>query len=147
MIRVVLDTNVLVSALLSPSGKPAEILRLERNGQIEIVFSPDILMEHWRVLSSQKIRRRFEERGVSFSTVELILKSITRGSIIVPGRTKIEEIRDDPSDNMFLACAVEGEADCIISGDRHLKALESFEGIPILDPAAFLERVSAGETR
>jgi putative PIN family toxin of toxin-antitoxin system len=46
MIRVVLDTNILVSAMLSPNGTPAKILRLEREGKIELVFSPDTIKEH-----------------------------------------------------------------------------------------------------
>ncbi|MGA2401363.1 MAG: putative toxin-antitoxin system toxin component, PIN family [Syntrophobacteraceae bacterium] len=142
MMRVVLDTNVVVSALLSPGGAPAQILRLERDGNIRLIFSPDTLKEHWRVLSSAKIRKYMETRGVSFQTVEEFLKNIARISIAVPGSTKVDVLREDPSDNVFLACALEGGADFIVSGDEHLKALGSFEGIPVLGPTSFLAIVS-----
>jgi putative PIN family toxin of toxin-antitoxin system len=62
---------------------------------------------------------------------------------VVPSR-RITVIREDPADNMFLECAVEAQADYIISGDRHLRRLGIFEGIEILSPRAYLTRV---ETR
>jgi len=56
---------------------------------------------------------------------------------------KLSVIETDPSDNMFLECAVEGRADFIISGDRHLKDLRVYKGIEILDPSTFLEKIDS----
>jgi hypothetical protein len=63
---------------------------------------------------------------------------------MIPGDVEVNAIKDDPSDNIYLACAVEGKADFIVSGDRHLKDLKSFRQIPIVDPAKFLQVISKG---
>lgn len=57
----------------------------------------------------------------------------------------MKAVKADPKDNMILSCAVEGGADFIVSGDEHLKALKVYEGIRILEPARFLEKIAAGE--
>jgi uncharacterized protein len=56
---------------------------------------------------------------------------------IAPGELAVEAIKDDPSDNIYLACAVEGKADFVVSGDAHLRNLKSFQAIRIVDPATF----------
>lgn len=60
----------------------------------------------------------------------------------IPGDVAVDTIKDDPSDNIYLGCAVEGNADLIVSGDRHLKDLKSFRQILIVDPAEFLQVIS-----
>lgn len=137
--RVVLDTNVLVSAILSPGGTAAQILQLGKVGRFELVFSSDTIREHLQVLRYPKIRKLLERRNLSLDTVESFLEQLTRISIPVPGKIKIDAIEEDPSDNIFLACAVEGNADYVVSGDHHLKDLGAYQGIEILDPAAFLK--------
>ena len=137
--RVVLDTNVLVSAILSPGGTAAQILQLGRVGRFELVFSSDTIREHLQVLRYPKIRKLLERRNLSLDTVESFLEQLTRISIPVPAKIKIDAIQEDPSDNIFLACAVEGNADYVVSGDHHLKDLGAYQGIEILHPAAFLE--------
>jgi len=67
-----------------------------------------------------------------------LLRRATRVSFIVPGKTRIEAVKDDPKDNKYLSAAVEGKADFIVSGDHPLKDLKIFHGIRILDPLAFL---------
>jgi hypothetical protein len=66
---------------------------------------------------------------------------IETDAMAVPGTTKVTVITDDPDDNMFLACAVEGQADFIVSGDPHLLSLSRFRGIPIATVREFLERL------
>ena len=139
MIRVVLDTNILISALLSAKGAPAEILRLERKGEIELVFAPETVDEHWRVFHYSKIEERFKKLKVPLETVEQFIMSLVKASVLVPGKFKVDAIKSDPSDNIFLACAIEGQADFIISGDHHLLELGIFQEIEIVDPATFLE--------
>ena len=65
----------------------------------------------------------------------------------VPGNTSVEAVAADPDDNAVVACAIEGKADCIITGDAHLLALKSFRQISIVSPATFLELWSEIETR
>lgn len=140
--RVVIDTNVLISALLSAKGAPALVLRLALEGKIDLVFSPQTVDEHWRVLHYSKIQKRLSKLEISMETAERALRHLVEISLIVSGKKRVAVIADDPSDNAFLACAAEGTADIIVSGDRHLKKLKTFEGIRILDPATFLDIIS-----
>jgi uncharacterized protein len=61
-----------------------------------------------------------------------------------PGDLIVDEVKADPSDNMYLACAVEGHVDFVVSGDKHLKNLKSYQGIRIVDPAMFLKTIAHG---
>lgn len=137
--RVVLDTNVLVSAILSHGGPAAQILRLARADRFELVFSPDTIQEHIKVIRYPKIRTLLEKRNLTLNVVEGFLEQLTRISILVSGKTTVDAVKEDPSDNIFLACAMEGDADFVVSGDRHLKELGIFQGIEILAPSEFLQ--------
>jgi len=139
MIRVVLDTNILISAVLSPKGLAAQILIYERNGKIELAFSPGTGKEVFRVLDSPKIKALLKKRGVSLQQVESFLKSLIGMSVATAGSVQVDTIQDDPSDNMFLACALEAQADFIVSDDAHLNKLKSFHGIQIVDSLVFLK--------
>lgn len=140
--RVVIDTNVLISGLLSDQGAPATILRLALHGEIELIFSPQTVREHWQVLHYSKILRHLEKLKIPIETAEQAFRSLVEISSLVSGKEYVDIITDDPSDNIFLACAVEGNADFIVSGDRHLKALSTFRDIQIVDPASFLIIIS-----
>lgn len=137
--RVVIDTNVLISALLSAIGAPAQILRLALEGKVELIFSPETVKEHWRVLHYARIQERLSRLGISMKTAEQAVRRLAETSHVVPGKEYVDAVADDPSDNMFLACAVEGRADYIVSGDSHLKQLKHFQGIPILEPTHFVD--------
>ncbi len=135
MKQVVIDTNVFISAILNPLGNPAAIFKLEREKKIKILVSHPILQEYIKTLSYPHLQKK---HGLSKEQVsKKILRLLKYGKFIDP-ETKLNVIADDPDDNKFLECAVEGEADYIISGDKHLKSLKSFSGIKIVDPAAFL---------
>ncbi len=139
MMRVVLDTNVLISAILSPQGLAAQILRHERNDRIELAFSPETGNEAFRVLRSPKIKSLLKKRNVPLGKVESFLKSLISASVLTAGGIRVDAIQDDPSDNMFLACALEAEADFIVSDDSHLNKLKSFHGMQIVDTIIFLK--------
>ena len=132
--KVVLDTNVFVSALIVKVGKPAQILRLI--GTYELLTTEEILAELKRVLGYNRIRKRYR---ISDSDSTAYIQRLREVSTILQLKTKVETIRVDPDDNKFLALAKEAEVDYIVSGDPHLKDLSEFEGIPILAPAQFLE--------
>ncbi len=135
MIRIVLDANVFVSAVLNPPSNPGRILELVRLNAVQLLLSSDILAEVKAVLlypRLRKLHRRSPKRVKTFVQELAELAEMTPGDLIV------DVIKDDPSDNIYLACAVEGKADYIVSGDKHLKDLKTYEGIRIVDPASLL---------
>ena len=139
MIRIVLDTNVLVSAVLNPHGKPALLLKLALGGMVELVISPAMIKEIERVFHYPKLIKLLRKNGVTPDEIGSLIKELTSTAVITAGKLALDVIKDDPSDNFVLACAVEGRADFIVSGDDHLKDLKTFEGIEILSPATFLK--------
>jgi len=136
MLKVVLDANIFVSAVLKPHSNLAKIFELVKEGKIKLILSRDILSEIRAVLLYPKIKQRHRR---SPKEIEEFLQKTIPVSIIVPGKTKVRTVEEDPADTKYLAAAVEAKADFIISGDRHLNDLKIFEGIRILDPAAFLK--------
>jgi len=143
MRRVVLDTNVLVSAILIPKGIPAKILNLVRQDKVALIFSHATLKELDRVLHYDRLVSLLKKKGLAVSTVETFVKDLVRIAIITPGTLEVAAIQADPADNLILACAVEGQADFIVSGDHHLTDLKSFQGIKIVAPRTFLKLIAS----
>lgn len=138
MKRVVVDANVIVSAILSPDGSPAKIMKLLQEEKIQILVSYPVLHEFITALMYPHLQKR---HGLSKKQVtEKIFHLAKIGKLVNP-KKRLEIITDDPADNKYLELAVEGEADCIVSGDKHLKKLKSFRGIEIVEPGAFLKMV------
>jgi putative PIN family toxin of toxin-antitoxin system len=128
-LRIVLDTNVLVSGLLF-GGPPRVLLQCALEGSVELATSSDLTAELERVLKA-----KFPER---LQAIRDTLDALSRLTVpVVPGEV-IEVISEDPSDNRVLECAVSAQADAIVSGDKHLLHLKVFRGMPILAPQAFL---------
>jgi putative PIN family toxin of toxin-antitoxin system len=135
VVRVVLDTNVVVSAYLVSTGKPARILSLARQGKIDICLSEDILGEIKRTLLRPKLQKIHKATPYE---IDRFLRAFTEVVNLVPGTMEVDEVNADQDDNKVLACALESEADFIVSGDHHLTDIVSFRGIPIVKPDAFL---------
>ena len=129
--RVVLDTNAVISALLF-SGVSSKLVSLWQNGLITPLLSREILDEYLRVLSYPKFQLSDEE------IKELIQEEILPFAEVVKPKRRWRVVRRDPSDNKFLECAVAGRASVIISGDKDLLSLGSFRRIRIQSPAQFL---------
>ena len=136
MIKVVLDANIFVSTVLKSRSKPAKLLKLAKEGKIILILSEDILSEIRAVLLYPKLRKL---HGRTPQKIDKFLRKTVRISFFVSGKTRIEAVKEDPKDNIYLSAAVEGKADFIVSGDHHLKDLKTFQGIRILDPTTFLE--------
>jgi putative PIN family toxin of toxin-antitoxin system len=139
MIRVVLDANQYVSALLKPHSNPAKIVRLVYQGDLALLLSPAILDELQRVLAYpgiKKLHRRTPEG------IERFFLKLEKIAVMTPGILSVSAFVDDPSDNIYLACAVEGAADFIVSGDHHLTDLKTFRGVPIVNPAICLKLIA-----
>ncbi len=136
MTRVVLDANIFVSAVLKSTGNPARIIEMVKEERIKLLVSPDILGEVRATLLYPKLKNLHRR---SARWVKGFLQELSAKADITPGELEVNAIKDDPSDNIYLACAVEGKAEFIVSGDAHLKNLQSFQNIPIVDPATFLQ--------
>jgi hypothetical protein len=135
MMRVVLDANVLVSALISSRGSPAAILACWEQGAFELVVSPAILDELGRVLRYPRIQARYD---LPEALVGRFLELLQRVATLVEPQGEIAAIPADASDNRYLEAALAGGAVYIVSGDAHLLALSAHQGTRILAPAAFL---------
>ncbi len=132
--RAVLDTNVVISATLIRGGNEDRILRAWRRGRFDVVLSPAILEELGRALFYEKLQKF---RWMSDEEVVALLHALAQGSAIVAGRLAIRASRD-PDDDKFLAAAVEGEAEYLVTGDHDLLDLDPYGDVRILTPAAFL---------
>jgi putative PIN family toxin of toxin-antitoxin system len=139
MLRVVLDTNQFVSSVLVRQGLPAQVLDAWRRREFLLITSPLIIAEIRSTLGYPRIRRKYP---LTDEDVERLVTLLKRDALVVPGETDATgAVPADPTDEMVLACAVEGQADWIVSGDRHLLDLGEYQGIPIVTAREFLERL------
>jgi len=141
MLRVVLDTNTVVSGIITISGVSAEVIDLlVEQRRFQAVFSDEILREYEGVLRRPRFR-------LHAKVVTSLLSFFETYGLKVAPQNLVQVIAADPSDNKFLAAAKEAGADCIVSGDKHLLSLGKFEDIPILNSRQFLQMMHAAETR
>jgi hypothetical protein len=132
MLKVVIDTNVFISAFYLPESRPARVVLLARRITILNVISPPILKEVERIIKKKLLWDNAKTQSA--------VRRIRNFSEEVQPQERLAIIADDP-DNRILECAVAGQADFIISGDHHLLDLENYHGIKIVTPARFLELI------
>jgi putative PIN family toxin of toxin-antitoxin system len=130
-VKVVVDTNVLVSALLF-GGKPGKLIPLWQRGTIRPLASKEIIDEYLRVLTYPKFK--LSEEDIHFLLYHEILPYFE----VIDVHPGPRIIRKDPADDKFIGCALAGKAKFIVSGDHHLLALKSYQKIKILSPSDFL---------
>jgi len=133
-IRTVIDTNVIVSAILF-GGIPGELISLWKSGHIQPLASTPIIDEYIKVLSYPKFR--LSEKEINYILYSEILPYF---EVVIPKSGQVI-IQEDPSDDKFLHCAKAGKAGVIITGDQHLLNLKSYGKINILTPSKFLEKL------
>ena len=133
MRKIVLDTNVLVSGVIA-SGASAQIVDAVRREEFKLVTSAHMLEEFGDVISRRRIARKYPKAA---EKADDLLDFIRAFALVVPGIPGKAQISADRDDDYVLACALEGEAECIVSGDPHLLDLKSYQGIPILTPRDF----------
>jgi putative PIN family toxin of toxin-antitoxin system len=143
MLKTVLDTNVLVSALLSEAGIPNQVLR-QAGLTYQLFISNEILEEAEEVLHRPRIRERGQLTEDRIRQFLAILQTVAG---IVPNPPSLQVIEDDPDDNIILGCALGAQADYLVSGDMHLKRLGSYEGIRIVSPSEFLVAIKENSKR
>lgn len=134
MLRAVLDTNVIVSGVISDKGIPSQLLSAWRAREWDLVISPGILHEIQRVLSAPKIARTY---SLTRQEIVDLVQLFSHRAILMTGTLTIPPAARDADDDPILACAKEAQADYVVSGDDDLLSLERYESIPIVSPAAF----------
>jgi uncharacterized protein len=134
VLRAVLDTNVIVSALIRPEGVPGRILALLLDAAFILVQSPALVDELRRTLRRPRVRKYID---LSDDELEGRVAQLETLADSVEGKLPISAAVRDPDDVMFLAAAVEARADDVVTGDADLLALGEHEGIGIVTPRVF----------
>ena len=137
-LRAVIDTNLFISGLFGKDSFSAKLQDHWINQNFELATSIEILKEVSRVLQYPRIRERFQPKE---ETLKRFFHLIYRKAIVTKDMYTTDRITDDPSDNKFLACAMEAQADFILSRDPHLRNLKQYQGIKIIDVTTFLEQL------
>jgi uncharacterized protein len=133
--RVVLDTNVLISAALSPHGKPSACLSWVLDNAT-LLASRDLLDELETRLARPKFSKYMDDAQRRAFVADLALTAV-----LVDVRGVVRLCRD-PDDDKLLEIIVAGGADCLVTADQDLLVLNPFQGVPILTPAGFLEAIA-----
>jgi len=140
--KVVIDTSVMVSVAFSREGLARDLRDMIAEGTFTLVTSKEILAELYKVLHYPRILKHF---APSKDDIDEFIGMIIERALITKGRYKLDKIKDDPADDMFLACALEAKADYIVSRDPHLRNLKQFHGINIIDVKGFVEKLKGND--
>ena len=130
LLRAVVDSNVYISAFLHPERPIFQVVQQAVERRYRPLISPAIVNEVGRVLR--------ETFGLEENVRLYRLKALVKVAEIITPQITLDVIREDPPDDRILECAVEGRANLIVSGDRHLRRLKIYQGIPIVRPIEFL---------
>lgn len=131
MLRVVLDTNVLVSALIA-TGKPRDLLARGIAGEFTLITSRPMLNELILVLRRTKFNTSEDE-------IHKVVSALIQSSELVHTKSEFKAVMKDPSDDIIVITAYDGQADIIVTGDKQLLALEKFKRIDIVTVKRMLE--------
>jgi uncharacterized protein len=136
--KVILDTSVIVSGLISPKGPPAKIITHWLNNEFTLLYTKAMLAELEDVLNRAWLHERLSHtpnRVPEFLEAVKLLGQPVKGYVSVVGHIR------DPFDEMFLTCAILGSADFLVSGDKDLLTLGKFHQTSILTPTQFLTHI------
>jgi len=128
--KIVLDTNVLVSGLLTPYGTSGEIVRMVSAGKLILLYDSRILLEYEEVLHRSKFKF---DRG----QVDLLIDFIKKNGQVAP-TSPLQENLPDPDDAPFLQLAIGGDAECLVTGNKVHYPRKSRKGIKVLTPTEFI---------
>ena len=134
MLRVVLDTNVVVSGLKDSKTPPGQILQLWKNNQFTVITSPQLLAEIHEVLLRQPILSLLKQTP---AIVDKFIKFLIQRTFITKGKLEIDVLKNDPDDNMVLATAIEGQASYLITGNIKHFPFKEYQGVKIVKPQEF----------
>lgn len=134
--RVVLDTNVLISALLTPRGLAFQAVRLWQQNRYDLVTSS------WQINELQGVtRRKHVQQYLKPGSAGTLINTLRTKALVVDALPRVED-SPDPDDNNILATAIAGEAHYVVTGDKtDLQALEKVQGVRILTVRGFVETI------
>ena len=136
--RLVLDTNVWLSGIFW-EGEAYKLIRIIESKEIEIVVTKKILVEIVEVLNKEaKFQRFVKDKKVAIEDLVRTILSMTK---MIVSKSKLNIIKEHPSDNKILESAVDGKATYLVSYDKHLLKLKQYKKIKILEPAEFLKEL------
>jgi putative PIN family toxin of toxin-antitoxin system len=131
-VKAVADCNTYISGLLF-KGPPSEFLRQAQLGTLQLYISTPIFDEIVGVLDREKF-------GLTHLEIARFRRIIERTVWKIEPKAGVDAVKADPTDNRVIECALECQADLIVSGDKHLLQMKSYAGIPIMSVREFLER-------
>jgi hypothetical protein len=134
----VIDTNLFISGLFGQNTTTAELQELWIQQNFQLGTSLEIMKEVSRVLQYPRIKERLIDDD---ETIRRFFRLVFRKAVVARDVFQTDIIVDDPTDNKFLACALEIKADYIVSGDNHLLSLKHFHRTQIVDAKAFIKKV------
>ena len=137
-IKLVLDTNILISGLITHNGPSAQILDAVQAGDERVVISLALIEEFNEVIIRPNLLTKYPEVS---QFANALLDFLRANAILVIGEPENPIISDDPDDDYVVACAMDGQADYIISGDAHLLELGQYHDIKIMNPRQFVDLV------
>ena len=138
--RIVLDTNVVVSALIW-GGTPYRLIQAATDGDVELCTSPALLIELREVLGREHLASRLAQQR---SSVEQAIGFYGELAINVSPLATPRVVPGDADDDHVIAAALAAKADLVVSGDRHLLSMGSYEGRPIVNAAEAVTRIGRG---
>lgn len=135
--NIVIDTNIWISGLLW-RGPSRQLLKLAESGVVTICVTYAMLLELEEVLSYERLQPRLEKLGLTPSYLAAFALQLSRPYDV--NRVWPPIVPEDPDDDIFLLTALKANATYIVSADRHLRKLKTYEGIPIVQVDEFLEQ-------
>ena len=140
MIKVVFDTNIIISGLIANAGAPYEALEAWRRRDVVLLVSDAIIDEVADVLARPFFR---DQRHITKSDIDRVRHALKTDAMVVSPNTHLEVVEDDTDDDRIVECALDGGADYIVSGDHHLLELKRFRGIQIVTAREILAILEA----
>jgi putative PIN family toxin of toxin-antitoxin system len=139
-VRAVLDTNVLIAFLLTRGRTISAILDGWERGDFDLLTSPALIAEVRRTLDKPKLRGHIRPEAA-----RALLEALEKDAILTPGDLESPGVTPDPNDDVVVSCAIEGDADYIVSRDAHLLGLGEYEGIRVVEPVEFVRVLAGGD--
>lgn len=133
--RVVVDTNVLVSNYLNPKGTPARLMKLLEERRFTMLVSDDILEEYRKTMLRDHL---VATHRLTNHQIAIMIATFREEQPVIVSERIINAVPNDSDDDIFIECAVSGGADFIVSGDRHLLSIGEYRGIRIITAAMFV---------
>lgn len=139
MEKLVIDTNLLVAAFFNKNSSSFKLLELVKKGELELLWTDEVKGEAEFILGNIKKSVRKNTHNNKF---KLDLDKVFTPEGKVKNPPEVHQVKEDPEDDKFLACAKGGDADLIVSNDSHLLKIKEFEGIPIKNPSFALREIN-----